>query len=244
VPEYKHRSLGLPGQRMIQNNYLVRLFRAVALTALIASCSSVRHVRPIDKGELAAGASIGGPFVGQIGHAPLPLFSAGINYGITSHIDIESSWEITSALFGILQLEGGCNWRPFVSSGWMPGLIASTKLLGAADFKAGNSRLWPDAGLTAVWRLTPRWYCYTGADNWFETHTIRYDGNKQPCHWLPIIHAGIDFGTNSWQIQLEGKWYVPNINATRHTVRTTGIGTQGCLGVFLGGSYSFGKITE
>jgi hypothetical protein len=97
--------------------------------------------------------------------------------------------------------------------------------------------------VTALWKLHPHLYCYAGIDNWFETHTTRYDGNPQNYHWLPVIHAGIDIGNKSWQGQIEGTWYVPNIDATRHTVKTVGIGPQGCLGVFLGVSHSFGIMS-
>ena len=165
-------------------------------------------------------------------------------YGIADKIDLEAGFEITSALFGVMELEGGCNWRPIVPSRWKPGLIAGIKLLGATDFKAGDTRLWPDASVTAVWRLSQKWYYYAGMDNWYEAETTRYDGNPQPYHWLPIIHTGFDFGNKRWQGQVEGIWYVPNIDATRHTVKTIGIGPQGCLGVFIGASHSFGKIKK
>lgn len=225
---------------------LQKLFFGVSVLCsaliLLSSCAPIRHVRPIDKGELVATASVGGPFTGQIGWVPFPLISVGANYGLADKIDIEAGFEGTSALFGVLELEGGCNWRPIIAAGWKPGLIVGAKLLGATDFKANHSRLWPGASLTALWRLSPMWYYYAGMDNWFETHTTRYDGNEQAYHWLPVVHTGIDYGTALWQVQLEGICYVPNINATRHAVRTVGIGPQGCLGVFLGASHSFGKI--
>ncbi len=209
---------------------------------VFSSCSPVRTIRPIDKGELVGTAGIGGPFVGQIGYAPFPLISLGADYGLLDKIDIEAEFEGTSALFGVLELGGGCNWRPIAPAGWKPGLIAGFKLFGATDFKPHQSRLWPDVNLTAVFKLNPKLYYYAGMDNWFETDQTRYDGNVQAYHWLPVIHTGVDYGTNLWHVQLEGKWYVPNIDATRHVGKTIGIGPQGCLGVFLGASHSFGKV--
>ena len=183
--------------------------------------------------------SFGGPFTGQIGYAPLPLISAGADYGLADNVDVEAGWAVTSALFGVFELDGGCNWRPLLPAAWKPGIILGGKLLGATDFKADASRLWPGAGVTAVWRLHRLSYCYAGIDNWFETHTTRYDGNEQAYHWLPVIHTGIDYGNRTWQGQVEAVWYVPNIDARRHTVETVGIGPQGCLGVFAGISRSF-----
>lgn len=212
---------------------------------LLISCASVRHVRPIEKGELTASASFGGPFAGQLGWAPFPLLSVGANYGIMEKMDAEAGWAVTSALFGVCELEGGLNWRPMVSSGWRPGVIASARMLGTTDFGKGNSRLWPDVSVTAIWRLHPRWYYYAGMDNWFETHGTRYDGNEQRYHWLPVIHTGFDYGGNKWQWQIEGKWYVPNIDPLKspsNPVQVVSIGGYGSFGVFIGVNHSFGKI--
>ena len=63
---------------------------------LLSSCAPIRHVRPIDKGELVATASVGGPFTGQIGWAPFPLLSVGANYGLADKIDLEAGFEGTS----------------------------------------------------------------------------------------------------------------------------------------------------
>jgi hypothetical protein len=220
----------------------ISLFVCTGVMMTLISCTATRHIRPLEKGELTASASLGGPFAGQLGWAPFPLLGIGANYGVLDKVDVEAGWAITSALFGVCELGGGCNWRPLVPAGWKPGIIASAKLSGTTNFKAGQSRLWPDATVTALWRISPRLYYYAGMDNWFETHSIRYDGNEQKYHWLPIIHTGFDFGNTTWQGQIEGTWFVPNIDATRHTVKTIEIGNYGCLGVFIGVGHSFGKI--
>jgi hypothetical protein len=224
------------------------LWRVMLLWVIcVCSCASVRHVRPVEKGELTASASFGGPFAGQIGWAPFPLLGIGANYGFMEEFDVEAGWAVTSALFGVCELEAGCNWRPQVPVGWKPGIIASAKALGTTDFKKGNSRLWPDASITALWQFHPRFYYYAGMDNWFETHTTRYDGNAQKYHWLPVIHTGLDYGSNAWQWQIEAKWYVPNIDPLKspsNPVQTVTIGGNGCLGMFVGVSHSFGIIAQ
>jgi hypothetical protein len=219
----------------------------LAALAFLATCSSIRHVRPMEKGELTASASLGGPFAGQLGWAPFPLLGIGANYGILDKVDVEAGWAVTSALFGVCELDGGCNWRPLKPARWKPGIIASARMLGATDFQKGNSRLWPEASVTALWQLHPRVYGYLGMDNWFETRTTRYDGNDQRYHWLPLIHTGFDYGGSAWQWQIEGKWYLPNIDPLQspaNPVRTISIGGQGSVGVFVGVSHSFGKIAN
>jgi hypothetical protein len=214
---------------------------------LLASCSSVRHVRPVEKGELTASATFGGPFAGQIGWAPFPMLSLGTNYGVLEKIDIEAGWTVTSALFGVCELDGGCNWRPLGPAGVRPGVMVSAKALGATDFQKGNSRFWPDVGATALWRIHERSYCYRGMENWFETHTTRFDGNEQAYHWLPVVYSGIDYGGRIWQWQIEAKWFVPNIDpldTPSNPVQTIGIGGYGSIGVYIGVSRSFGKIRD
>lgn len=149
---------------------------------------------------------------------------------------------ITSALFGIAAVDAGCNWRPLVPAGWRPGVIVKCGVLAATDFSAG--RVWPDLGLTALWRPHRNCYWYAGVDNWFETHQTRYDNNPQTHHWLPVIHTGVDIGGKFWQWQVEGTWYVPNIDATRHTAKTIEVGRYGCLGVFFGVNRSFKKAEK
>jgi hypothetical protein len=225
---------------------VISLFAIATLAvAILSSCSPVRHVRPLDKGELTATASLGGPFAGQLGWAPFPMLSLGANYGVLDRFDVEAGWIVTSALFGVCELDGGCNWRPIVPFGARPGLILSPKLLGTTDFRKGNSRLWPGAGVTALWQLHKRSFGYIGMDNWFETHAIRYDGNQQAYHWLPLLFIGADYGGSVWQWQLEARWFVPNIDPTRspsNPVQTVGINGYGGIGAFFGVSRSFGKI--
>lgn len=70
------------------------------------SCSSVRLVKPIEKGEKQISTDLGGPLV-IFSDIPifLPLTSIGGAYGITDNLSLQSSLHTTSLLFGTLHID-------------------------------------------------------------------------------------------------------------------------------------------
>jgi hypothetical protein len=218
-------------------------YRTIALLTaalFLCSCSTVRQIRPVDPGSISATASIGGPFVGQISWCPLPLISLAGNYGVIKNLDVELGWNATAALFGIMDLDLGVNYRPWLSQNWRPGLLLSAKGFLMTDFRPRNTLGYPDIGLTAFWQIHKDWYYYAGVENWFEYHSMRYDGNAQRYNWIPTIHTGMHVGNSKWLFQIEGKWYLPYADGTRHTVET--VGSLGAFGLFLGLSRDFGTL--
>jgi hypothetical protein len=207
---------------------------ALAFLALLASCAAVRQIRPLDLGEISLSGSLGGPFTNVGVTIPLPLLSVGGNVGLGQGLDVEAGVGLISALYGIMHVDAGVNWRPWLSRRIRPGLMVSPKLWLLTDFSPGSVRIYPDLGLTAFWKVGQFWYLYGGAQNWFEIHSARYDGQPQEYHWLPTVHAGASLGRKKWQFQLEGKLYVPNALNTNRPAANLGLGSHGAFGVFVG----------
>jgi hypothetical protein len=205
------------------------------------SCSAVRQIRPLTKGESSVALSVGGPITqaGKI-YIPLPLISVGYNYGLLEKLDLEAGFHVLSAVYGITQFDLGANLRPWAAAGFRPGLIVSPKVFVMTDWTPASLRLYPDIGLTAYWEMAKYRYWYLGIDNWIEYHQTRDDGNPQKEHWLIAPYAGISLGNSLWQFQLEAKWYTPNLVNNTRAVKNIGIGQYGVIGVFLGISRSFG----
>jgi hypothetical protein len=210
-------------------------------TLVTFSCSPVRSIRPIDKGQSAVSLSLGGPIT-QVGktYIPLPLLCVGYNYGFFETMDIEAGLNFTDVLFGIGNIQVGTNWRPLIPQAFRPGFIISPKLFAMTDFKPKGSRLYPDIGLTAFWNLRKQWYLYGGWDNWIELNTIRDDGNTQNHHWLIAPYVGMDLGSDRWSFQVEIKLYTPNLSNQGRPTKNIGVGEKGIFGVFLGMSRYFG----
>ena len=211
---------------------------AVFLLFFCISCSSVRHVLPLQKGESAVDLSVGGPItkVGNV-YIPLPLLSAGYRYGITENLGLESGLGITSMLYRNFHLDAGITWHPFLAQGARPGLFLSPRLFFLANSE--NFRLYPDLDLGTYWKLRNN-LIYTGVENWFEYHATRSDGNSQDHHWLIIPFLGYGYSFNKWQFQLEGRVYTPNLKNTGRATENIGFGDYGILGVFIGFSRSLG----
>jgi hypothetical protein len=208
---------------------------------LVAACSPVRQIRPLDKGESRVAVSAGGPItqVGKI-YMPLPLLSVGYNYGLVERVDAEIGVHVTDMLYGIMKVDAGVNWRPLVPPLYSPGLIVSPKLFTMTDFSPGGWRLYPALGLTAYWDMKKYRYLYLGLDNWIEYHLTREDGNPQNNHWLIAPYIGTSLGNKVWQFQIEARVYTPNLSNLGRPIKNIGMGKYGVIGVFLGVSRSFG----
>jgi hypothetical protein len=219
-----------------------RYFLEVSVVLVLISCSPVRSILPLHKGQSAVSVSLGGPIT-QVGaiDAPLPFLCVGYDYGLLEKTDLEAGVNITEAVFGIGNMQAGLNWRPLPALTWRPGFIVSPKLYVMSNFKPGGFRLYPDLGITAFWELPKRRYYYLGMDNWFEPNHIRDDGAVQGRHWLIAPFLGVDFGSERWRFQTEMKLYAPNVGNQGRPVKNIGAGRKGIFGVFAGVSRYFGN---
>ena len=228
----------------MKNQHTVTILTLFLL--LLFSCSTIRQIRPLGKGESSGTISVGGPITNIGGsdkvYIPLPLLSVGYNRGILDKkLDLETGLHITQLLYGILDLDLGVNYRPFISKGWRPGLIVSPKIFLMTDFQPEGFRIYPDLCLTGVWEVRDNWYVFTGIENWFEFSRERDDLNDQEHHWLITPYLGINLGSERWQFQFETRVYTPNLENTGRPTENVGFGDYGVLGFFLGVNYTFGK---
>ncbi|MBD3322841.1 MAG: hypothetical protein GF350_17210 [Chitinivibrionales bacterium] len=213
-----------------------------ALSALaLFSCAPVRQIRPLHKGESSVHAGLGGPItrVGEF-YVPLPLLSLNYNYGLLEKADIEAGFHATQALFGIMHINAGTNWRPWTPDHFLPGLIVSPAVHFMTDFRPGSARVYPVLDLNACWKLLNRHYAYCGIENWFELTAKRGDGLDQEHHWLIAPHIGVSLGVKKWDVIIEGVLYTPNLHNTGRGAENIGAGEYGIFGVFFGAGYRFG----
>lgn len=210
------------------------------LLLLLNSCSGIRQIRPLDKGESSVTISLGGPIteLGSI-YSPLPLLSVGYNRGIISKkLDFEAGLHITEGLYGVLMLDGGINYRPLLSSGARPGFIVSPKFFFMTDFSPSSVRLYPDLILSTYWKIRQNFFVYLGLENWFEFSSKRGDGASQDNHWLIIPFLGLNCGNEKLLFQFESRIYTPNLKNTGRPTKNIGFGDNGILGFFIGFNYT------
>ncbi|MBD3344901.1 MAG: hypothetical protein GF401_07555, partial [Chitinivibrionales bacterium] len=220
---------------MIKRISRITLFLYPAALLVLFGCAPVRQIRPLEKGESSVHVGLGGPIT-QVGdvYIPLPLLSVGYNRGMHINLDIEFGSHITQAMFGIMHLNGGVNWRPVFSKGLIPGIIISPSVHFMTDFEPQSVRIYPVLDLNGYWKFAQKHYVYAGIENWFELTRTRGDGLQQEHHWLIAPHIGASLGVKKWDILIEGVVYTPNLLNTGRGTKNIGLGDQGVLGVFLG----------
>jgi hypothetical protein len=218
-----------------------KLFLLIVIFAVLwcNSCSTVRQLRPLNRGQSAVSASVGGPIT-RVGSAyiPLPLLSVGYNYGLINQmLDVEAGVHLTQAVYSLMQLEIGANYRPWLRKRFRPGLMVTPKFFFVTNFQ--EFKFYPDLGLTLQWQPKQYWYIYTGLDNFFELSKTRHDGNTQNNHWFIVPYLGIDMGNKRWGFQFEPRIYIPNLSNGQRAVKNFGLGDHGILGLFIGAHHIF-----
>jgi hypothetical protein len=208
---------------------------------VLAGCSSVRRVTPLEPGTSAVTVSLGGPLteIAEDVSIPLPLLGAGYNYGISDKLGVEGGVNITAALFGLLHLDAGVNWFPLTCRGGIPGITVTPKIFLMSDFDEKGTRLYPTVTPVVYWK-PGRHIAYLGVENWFETARVRSDGNTQQHHWLVAPCVGYGISWKKWQFQIEGRGYTPNLKNTGRATKNIGFGEYGIIGIFLGVNRSIG----
>lgn len=221
----------------------VRGFLACCICGVLAACSSIRQVTPLEPGESAVTLSLGGPIteIAEDTYIPLPLLGVGYNRGITDNIGVETGVNVTSALFGLLHLDAGLNWFLIKHSRVIPGVTITPKISFMSDFREGGTRFYP--AVTPIFYWNPGMHiAYLGVENWFETARDRSDGNPQSHHWLAVPCIGYGISWKKWQFQIEGRGYTPNLKNTGRATKNIGFGEYGIIGIFLGVNRSFGGV--
>ena len=223
------------------------LLRLIGISIIIFcfSCSSIRHVIPLEPGESRISASIGGPItlVGDY-YIPVPFLTLGYNYGLKHNLDLEAGFKITDELFGasigVTAIDAGVNYHVFTDCKFRPGLYLSLKGMLTTQFKKENTRFFPLIDFGCYWHPSKRNYIYLGMENWIELHTQRYDGNPQENHILLNPYIGYILQNKKWLFQLEGRAVTINCTNKGRAPKNIGFGDQGIIGVYIGISREFG----
>ena len=89
----------------------------ICLLLIIASCSTSRFVRPLEKGQTATGFDLGGPVIDFADtKIPVPLSSLYIGHGLSNKLTVFGGLHTTALLFGTAQTDVG-----FTYALWKPG---------------------------------------------------------------------------------------------------------------------------
>lgn len=237
---------------------LVRLIIPVlALTGLIFSCAPSRFVKPLEKGEHAVQASLGGPVVNVPGVAqmPIPFTSVMYGHGITDNTTVFGGIHTTAAMFGVIQTEIGAT-RSLLSDTLDYGVSVSPGVTVATDIWENNWKVWPHIDANFYWKYGKKFnkqvdnlnvednvesnYFYVGVSNWFELSAERAHGEPQPHRWIWNPHIGHTFVRDRWLYSMEFKVLAPTADNERVVTDYARLtGSSGGMGIYIGVSYKF-----
>jgi hypothetical protein len=215
---------------------MLKHFTVLIAICLICSCAPTRFVKPLDKGQKAVNLSLGGPIINY--HdlpIPMPFLTATYGYGIDSSLTGFGSLNITSALYGNLQLELGATKRLLKQKGRIPG-ISINPVANIIYRSKDAAKFYPELDVNAYWDYNKgRNFFYVGISNWFELESKRAFEQKQPNHWLVTPLIGETFVRRKWNYNIEAKIIAPNVSTAKGVVEyKTPYGKHGAFGIYFG----------
>ncbi|MBL4594071.1 MAG: hypothetical protein JKX68_09685, partial [Flavobacteriales bacterium] len=126
----------------------------IVLSQVFLSCMPSRIVRPLDKGQKAVGAHLGGPLIGFTGTTiPMPFTSIMYAQGITEKTTVFGSIHITSLLFGVIQTDIGACHNLYYNDSSRIGLSVTPAINMAYDKWEGKFKLWPQVDVNMYWDI-------------------------------------------------------------------------------------------
>ncbi len=216
-----------------------RLLTTLVVAALAsAGCFAARGVRPVGKGKLAAGLSLGGPLFTNLGGAiPTPLVTGYARYGVTEATDVDVG--ITLPTTRTMALDAGASHQLFGQSGGVPAVSVGGRLnlwanpYGLVGKKDSNGipfaldpELFEEAYSYASWDLGRATLGYVGLDLFAQLQdAIVRPSLLAGVEWRPTPLFGV-------QLQLEQMAFLSNQKFS--TVSFIGPSNYGALALQLG----------
>jgi hypothetical protein len=192
--------------------------------ALANGCGHVASLRPAPVHQVQWEASLGGPIVFLGAPIPLPLATAGAAYGLTERVDVSAHAHLTPLFFGVLGADVGTTVLAWEQKALLPALAATGRLYGFESIHGGG---------IALAELTPAMSWQTGGKflSYLAPTALAQLGGG-PVLWSIGVGEQLQLGISD--LQLELRWYEPNVDTRFVSVRYAGVAGRGGLGIVLG----------
>jgi hypothetical protein len=202
----------------------------------ISACAPTRFVKPLDAGQKAVNLSLGGPLIDYSNLTiPMPFLTATYGYGIDSTLTGFGSVNITSALYGNVQLELGATKRLFKQRGGIPA-VSINPVANIIYRNKDAFKFYPQVDINAYWDYNKgRNFFYAGLSNWFELESKRSLNEEQNNHWFLSPLIGETFVRRKWNYSIEAKVIAPNVSSGKGVVDyKTPFSDHGAIGIYFG----------
>lgn len=217
-----------------------RLF--IILCCLAAySCAPSHFVKPLEKKQHAANITLGGPLI-KFGTAtiPIPFITATYGYGIDSTLTGFASLNVTSALYGNLQLELGATKQVLKQKNYFPAL-SFNPVVNIIYHDSKAYKLYPQLDINAFWEYGKKKnFFYIGVNNWFELSSKKAYDLKQQNKWFVSPMIGHTFSGKKWNFNIEAKVIAPHLSNKDIVVEyQTPLKDKGAFGIYFGYTRKF-----
>lgn len=220
---------------------MYKVIFGISLLYLFSSCAPSRFVKPLEKNQQAVNLSLGGPLFEYSDMViPMPLLTAAYGYGFDSTLTGFGAVNITSALYGNLQVELGVTKQLVKQNNYIPA-VSITPVANLIYRDKDAFKFYPQLDLSAFWECNSnRNYVYTGISNWFELSGKKAHEQDQQNHWLVSPYIGHSFVRRKWDLILEVKVLAPNISYVSNVVDyRSPFGKNGAFGIYVGYTRKF-----
>lgn len=219
------------------SKYILPVLAAFALF----SCAPTRFVKPLADGQHAVNVALGGPLF-EFGNMviPMPLLSAAYGYGMDSTLTAFGGVNITSGVYGNVQLDLGVTKQVWQQAGALP----AVSITPVANFIYRNKdakKFYPQLDVNAFWQFNQqRNFLYVGVSNWFELSRKKAHDQQQANHWLVTPQIGQTFVRKKWDFTIEAKLLAPHLSYESNVVDyKSPLGKNGAFGIYFGYTRKF-----
>lgn len=206
-----------------------KIVLACGVALSLASCAPSKVIAPLDEGQWQVGVTSGRP---QINDGSLNLLGFYAAKGMQHEKTGYGGMQITSALLGTVQLEGGVLHGIRPSQGWSPGFSWNSAGHLAVSTRDGATRFYPEATGNAYWKLGPH-ILHATAGTWVDPlfFQARY-GKGNPV--APHLGAGYRFRNKWFEAQIEYKLLNPITELVVPQATVPGVSGYGARGWYYG----------
>ncbi len=222
----------------MKRKHLILAALSTVILLAAARCGTVTAVTPLDRGESALSASVGGPVANVSGmNIPLPYAVARYRYGLTDQAGIYAGVHLLAAGLGVAGFDAGFSYHFLPQQGLIPtvGAIAGiTALIKPDDGEA----MFPQLDLVASYRLNDHFTTYFGSQSMYQLQST------PNVVLAPFVGTGWHI-SDPFSLNLEAKWFAPTEKTEPRIVDySLPIGNHGAVGFVLGANYGFGGKNE
>lgn len=224
-----------------------RLLILIFFGLILYSCSPTRFYKPLEKGEKAVTASLGGPLINvpNMATIPIPFTTIGYGQGVTDDLTIYGAWHTTSSIFGVAHIDFGSTYRL-----WKNDKMGVSTAIGGnflIDVFEWNPSFYPQISANYYYRYKNVeskqliFDLYIGTENWIDLRSNKAHNVHNTIRWLWNMHLGHSVSKNLWSYQFEEKLLAPYLNNDVVVDYISPLRDKGAVGIYFGVQRLIGK---